>query len=82
MELTSEEIRKWLQTGKKLEATHMIVAFDTFDYEYYPVYVFPYENVRDKRCRYEGKEMQTVMEVYNLSMDWDKQLNSFRSFNY
>lgn len=29
-----------------------------------------------------GKNMQSVMEVYNLSMDMQKQLNRHRCFEY
>lgn len=55
---------------------------DTFDYEDYPVEVKPDEDVRKVEAQYNGPNMQKVMEVYNLSMDMDKQLGQFRSFNY
>jgi len=57
----------------------LIVACDTFSFEDYPVYVMPGEDVRE-RCKL--GEMQSIMEVYNLSMDLDKQLGEHRSFNY
>jgi len=75
------EIREWLERGKKQGATHLIVVCDTWDYEDYPVFVNPKQNVREVESEHK-KDMQKVMEVYNLSMDWDTQLNQFRSFNY
>jgi hypothetical protein len=30
----------------------------------------------------DGKNMQRVIEVYNLAQDWDKQLRQQRCFNY
>jgi len=82
MATTKEDIRAWLKEGKKQKATHMIVVCDSFDYEDYPVYVKKGQNVHDVAAKYNGKNMQQVMEVYNLSMDLEKQLNEHRSFNY
>jgi len=81
MGTTKAEIRSWLDRGKEMGATHMIVACDTFDWEGYPVFVKPDEKVEQIEDRYDRKNMQKVMEVYNLSMDWDQQLNQARAFN-
>ena len=81
MRTTKEDLKRWLSRGKERGATHMIVVCDTFDYEDYPVYVKPDENVHEVEARYNLKNMQMVMEVYNLTMDFDKQLNEHRSFN-
>jgi hypothetical protein len=75
-------IRGWFLRGKGLGATHMIVVCDIFDYEDYPVYVQPGQNVRDMEREYRHKSMQNVMEVYNLALDMDRQLAEHRSFNY
>jgi ABC-type sulfate/molybdate transport systems ATPase subunit len=80
---TQADIRKWLERGKsKSGCTHVIVACDTFDYEDYPVFVMEGEDVHEVYEKYNGSNMQTVMEVYNLSMDIEKQLNERRSFNF
>jgi hypothetical protein len=60
----------------------MIVVCDTFDYEDYPVYVKPGEDVHKIASGYDRVNMQKVMEVYNLSMDRETQLNQHRAFNY
>jgi hypothetical protein len=78
MRTTKEDIKRWIKRGKD----NGIVVCDSFDYEDYPVYVKPGENVRGIEKKYMGKEMQMVMEVYNLSLDIDKQMNERRSFNY
>ena len=78
---TKDDIRRWLENGKKKRVTHLIVVCDTFDYEDYPVYVHKNENVHEVEEQH-SKDMQRVMEVYKLSMDWDEQLNQKRSFNY
>lgn len=82
MPTTREEIKGWFKRAKDNGATHLIVVCDTFDYEDYPVEVKPDEDVRKVEAQYNGPNMQKVMEVYNLSMDMDKQLGQFRSFNY
>ena len=80
---TKEDIRQWLKMAKDKKATHMLVVCDTFEYEDYPVFVMEGEDVHEvikEKCR--NDNMQTLMEVYNLSKDLEKQLNEQRSFNY
>ena len=39
------DIKEWFDTGQKLGATHMIVVCDTYDWDDFPVYVFPEDDV-------------------------------------
>jgi len=80
--VTREEISEWFDEGVTKGATHLIVVVDTFDYEDYPVYVIPGENASAKYEEYNRKNMQSVMEVYCLTRDKEKQLNERRSFNF
>lgn len=82
MGTTRDDIRSWLQRAKAEGATHMIVVCDTYDHEDYPVSVQPGEDARKKYDEYNGKNMQRVMEVYNLSIDIEKQLLEHRAFNF
>lgn len=77
---TKSEIGAWFDKGLKENATHMVVAHDSFDHEDYSIYVMKDENVREKATSIGG--MQKIMEVYNLSMDKDKQLEEDKAFNY
>jgi hypothetical protein len=76
------DIEGWFQRGVNEGATHMIVVCDTFDHEDYPVFVKPGEDVREREKSYQGREMQRVMEVYNLGMNMADQLSQHRAFNY
>jgi hypothetical protein len=76
------DILRWLQDAKREGATHVIVVCDTFDHEDYPVQVKPGEDVRKKYEQYNGPNMQQVMEVYALHLDWESQLNEHRSFHF
>lgn len=77
------EIRGWLERGKAKGASHVIVVCDTFDWEDYPVFVMPTEDVREIEKQNNGPNMTKVMEVYKLDMDWDAQLKpGTRAFNY
>jgi hypothetical protein len=76
------EIREWLQSAQAEGATHLIVVVDTFDHEDYPVSVKPGQNVRDVYNQYNGSNMQRVMEVYALHLDWDSQLAEHRAFHF
>lgn len=82
MTTTRDEIRGWLSAERATGATHMIVVCDTFDHEDYPVFVKPDENVREVEARFNGKNMQRVIEVYNLGLPIDPQLSAGRCFNY
>lgn len=82
MGTSRQEIERWIKRGKDQNATHVIVVCDTFDYEDYPVFVKEGQDVRKVFEAYSGKNMQRVMEVYNLSMDIQKQLNEHRAMNF
>lgn len=82
MAASKTEIRAWLNEAKEKGATHMLVVCDTYDYEDYPVFVMPGDVARDVSRKYDGKEMQRVMECYSLSMDIDKQLSEHRAHHY
>lgn len=82
MKTTKKDIKEWFLEGVKQGATHMIIVCDTYDWEDYPVYVKSGEDVQKKYKQYNGKEMQKVMEVYNLTQDMQKQLNEYRSLNF
>lgn len=80
---TKEDIREWLERGKREGATHLIVACDTFDRQDFPVFVKPGEDVRVRAGEYEsGTRMLRLMEVYSLAQDWETQLNEPRAFHY
>ena len=81
MATTREEIREWLEEAKKKNATHMVVVCDTFDYDDCPVYVLQGQDVNKVVQGQNAASMQRVMEVYNLSMDIEKQLSEHRAFN-
>lgn len=82
MGTTKADIRVWLERGQEQGATHLIVACDTFDWGDYPVFVKPGEDAREVAAKYDGPNMQKLMEVYRLDMDWSAQLEEARAFNY
>ena len=82
MGTTKRDIREWLKKGKDEGATHVIVMCDTFEYEDYPVMVMPGQDIRKEANDRDGKNMAKLMEVYNLSIDWEEQLEEHRARNY
>tara|TARA_Y100000034_G_C6634853_1_gene277311 strand:- start:52 stop:330 length:279 start_codon:yes stop_codon:yes gene_type:complete len=78
-----EDITEWLNEGKKMkDITHMIVACDTFSYDDYPVYVCASEDVGKIFKKYDGPNMQKVMEVYSYNKDLGEQLQEHRAFHF
>jgi len=82
MPIPSEPFGRWFRTAKEQGATHVIVVCDTFDHEDYPVYVKPGQSARAIASEYDGKNMQRLMEVYNMSMDLEQQFKQHRCFNW
>lgn len=77
-----QDIQNWFDRGIEQNATHMIVVCDTYDYDDYPVFVLSGEDVRERKKDIDGKDMQRVMEVYNLAMSKESQMAKSRAFNY
>lgn len=84
MATTQNDIRGWLNEGKKQGATHMLVVCDTYDHEDYPVYVKAGQSAKDLHAEYvQGKHsMQRVMECYSLGKDIEPQLAERRAFHF
>lgn len=81
MATTREDIKRWLAQAKEKGAKYMIVACDTYDYEDYSVYCKDAKECNEKYAEYNGKNMQTIMEVYDLSLPLDAQLNEHRAWH-
>ena len=79
MAATKNDISMWFDEGIEKKATHMIVVCDTFDYEDYPCYANGDADVLEKYDGFNGKNMQQVMEVYDLRDDKTQQMNTHRA---
>lgn len=79
---TRQEISVWFDLGIARGATHMVVVCDTFDWDDYPAYVSAHQNVHEVVAQYDGKNMQKIMEVYDLRLDKEMQLSEDRAFHY
>ena len=82
MAFTKEDISNCFDRGVTQKATHMLIVCDTYDWEDYPVYVMPGEDVLAIYKEHMGPNMQKVMEVYNLKQPKEKQLNQVRCLNF
>ena len=78
---TQLKIREWLDNGKELKATHMIVVCDTYDHEDYPHYVTEDEDVYHEEYSINQIEMQKVMEIYSYKLDLETQLDEMIAFH-
>lgn len=81
MTTTMNDIREWIDGYDKDKYSHVIIVSDSFEYEEYPVAVKIGEDVKSTISEYNGKNMQRVMEVYNLSMDIEKQIAGGKCWN-
>lgn len=81
MTATKEDIEFWLSVAVIKEATHLIVAVDTYDHENYPVYVSKNKKLKEEIERISRSSLQSIDEVYNMSLDTNKQLKQYRAMN-
>lgn len=81
MAATESDIRRWLLRAKEEGATHVIIACDTFSWTDYPVYVQKTHQVKELVAGLDEKNMQKVMEVYNLALPIDSQLREGRAWH-
>ena len=87
---TKQDLSVWFDTGVTLKAEYLIVVCDSFDYETvirkyymdYPVYIQPGGNFNKRYAEYNGKNMQRVMEVYDLKADKTEQLDEHRTHRF
>ncbi len=81
MPASKQDISDWFDCAVRDGATHMLVVCDGFDFDDYPVDVKYGEDVQTKIDEYDNKEMQRVMEVYDLSISKEVQLSLTRAWN-
>lgn len=78
---TQKTISTWFDMGVEQGATYMIVICDTYDWKDYPIFVFSDEDIHERNEHY-NKNMQKVMEIYNLRMKKQPQIKATRTFQY
>ena len=82
MAASRDDISRWFDAGKSKGATHMLVVCDTFDYDDYPVYVGPDEDVHEIVKAKTGGNMQQLMEVYSFKLGKNSQMAEHRARHY
>jgi hypothetical protein len=80
MPTSREDIREWLNRMHVDGYTHMIVAYDSWDREDFPIYISKGQDVRKREAQI-SKELK-VMEVYSAKLTDEEQLAQHRAFNY
>lgn len=81
MASSKRDLATWFDEAVAQGAKFMIVVCDTFDYEDYPIPCRDAADCLDQYEKHDGKNMQQVMEVYDLSKDKYTQLNAPRVWN-
>ena len=71
MAATKRKITEWLEKGKRRHATHVIIIYNTFNYDDYPIYVQSYENARQKIEQYRQKKIQQIRTKQNYKIFHD-----------
>lgn len=74
-----EQLHEWFKRGLDQNARYMIVVCDTFDHEDYPVYAKTDAECIKEYDAHDGKNMQRIMEVYDLKKSWKSQ-SGYRVF--
>lgn len=69
MTATRQDVDRWIETAKEKGAKYIISVCDTFDWDDYPVYVMPDDNLLDIKEKFDGVNMQTINEVIELKYE-------------
>lgn len=69
MAATREDVDAWIKDAKSMGAKHIISVCDTFDWDDYPVYVMPGEDLAERKKKYNGENMQRINEVITINDD-------------
>lgn len=81
MTATKDEISDWFDRGVAQKATHMLVVCDTYGHEDYPCFANSDADAIELHSYYDGKNMQGVMEVYDLRANKTEQMNEHRAMH-
>jgi hypothetical protein len=82
MTASRDDISGWFDEAKKRGSAFLIVACDRFDYENFPVFVEKPEDFWVQFKLHSGPNtMQSVDEVYDISLPKDEQMNEFRAWH-
>jgi len=79
---SKEDIHEWLKEGKKKGMTHVIIVCDDFQWEDYPIYIMPGQDVKEIEKKHGVEQMERVMEIYNLSLPLEPQIEEERAWHY
>lgn len=81
MAATKAEIAAWFQQGMHMGQAFMLVVCDGFTNEDYPVYAATEKELRHKADDLNGRNMQHVLESYDLKLDMQIQLAEVRAWH-
>lgn len=81
MATTKEQISKWFDNAKSEGWDFLFIVCDTFSYEDYPVGV-KIQEYETKYKEFHDRNMQKIMEVYDLSLNKESQINEHRAFHH
>jgi hypothetical protein len=76
-----DDVRTWIGRGIKEGQSYLIVVCDTFDYEDYPVYAKSVKEAKEEYDAHNGKDMQKVMEIYDLTIPTEPQIQQPRAWS-
>lgn len=66
MTATRQDVDRWIEEAKENGAQYIISVCDTFDWDDYPVYVMPDEDLEKIKEGYNGVNMQKINEVITI----------------
>ncbi len=69
MAASREDVDEWIEEAKETGARYIISVCDTWDWEDFPVYVMPDEDLEEKKKEYNGVNMHKINEVITINED-------------
>ncbi len=66
MTASIQDVLGWIEEAREKGATHIISVCDTFDWDDYPVYIMPGDDLDKKVKHYREASMQQVNEIIEI----------------
>jgi len=69
MTLTRKEKEEWISQAGSMRTSFLIIVCDTFDWDDYPVYVMPGQDIKERFDHFNNKNMQKIIEIFEFSSE-------------
>lgn len=81
-DMTKDMVEEIVYDGVKEDCSHVLICFNHYDYDYFPIYIFDDDNIDDEiKWITESDDWISIVEIYNYDLDLASQLAEDRAYH-